>query len=293
MLVVFGIVKNEEERLDDFLSSAFTVADEVYLHDTGSTDHTVNVAKGLGATVHRRPWIDFGANLTSAVNEAQKHMGLDRDDWLLRMDADMTIEELHPRFLEWLDNDATAQAYNVMLREAGSEWRLPLLMRAGQTWEYHEPTHEYLDTTNRQCLDVSGLVIRHHATGSNRARKQERDIELLAEGVRNNEARAVFYTADAYFCLGQYQEAYDLYSRRADMDDAWEEERWYAQYRAGYCMLLIDPYRGISELMDAWQARPQRSEPLMRIREWIDQTRERPIPPQDKLFIEKSAYIVQ
>lgn len=284
MLTVFGIVKNEEKVVGRMINSAMALADSVLLVDTGSSDDTVDVARNFGATVVTRQWVNFGHNLTEAVGLACKD-----SDWVLRMDADMLISELHPNFHSWLHEGATADAYNVVLSEGGTSWRLPLLLKSEHVWEYVGPTHEYIHARGRNVQDVNGLVITHVADGSNRADKFERDIELLAEGVEAGEPRAIFYTAESYRCLGDYVTAFEYFLRRSLMSGTWEEERWYAQYRAGCCMMQIDPQRGIPTLMAAWHARPSRSEPLMRIREFCDTNRIQDIS-SDALFVEPSAY---
>src|SRR6185295_10128605 len=64
-----------------------SVADEVIVADTGSTDRTEQVARDLGAVVCRFPWCD---DFSAARNFALSHA---RGDWIFWLDAD---EELLP-----------------------------------------------------------------------------------------------------------------------------------------------------------------------------------------------------
>ncbi len=76
------IVRDEEEFLPGCLESAKGVIDEIVVVDTGSTDRTVDVARGFGAKVHRLQWAgDFAA----ARNESLKHASC---GWILVLDAD-------------------------------------------------------------------------------------------------------------------------------------------------------------------------------------------------------------
>jgi glycosyltransferase involved in cell wall biosynthesis len=283
-ITLVSIVKNEEEALPRLLDSVKDLIDNYCIVDTGSTDDTVDVLESYGIAPHRREWVSFGHNLTEAFSLAK-----DRGNWLLRLDADMTVE-YHPGLKNWLSTDACADGYNVELVEAGTSWRLPLLVRGGLEWNYVGPTHEYLDADNRSFRDLVGLKVLHHADGTNRAEKFERDIALLAEGVEQGDARSIFYTAESLRCLGMLPEAVEMFDRRSSMVGTWEEEAWYAEYRAGVCMLDIDPEDGFKRLLAAHNRRPSRAESLFAIENWCSKHRTRTLS-QDALFVEQSAYL--
>jgi glycosyltransferase involved in cell wall biosynthesis len=76
------IVKNEARCLARCLNSIRSVADEIIVADTGSTDATASIANGLGARVVRFEWAnDFAAARNFALGQA-------RGDWVLVLDAD-------------------------------------------------------------------------------------------------------------------------------------------------------------------------------------------------------------
>ena len=283
-VTLVSIVKNEEAALPRLLDSVKDLIDNYCIVDTGSTDGTVEILEDYGIAPHRREWVSFGHNLTEAFALAK-----DRGNWLLRLDADMTIEA-HPGLKNWLRDEACADGYNVELCESGTSWRLPLLVRGGLDWRYVGPTHEYLDAEGRSFRDLMGLKIIHHADGTNRAEKFERDIALLAEGVEQGDARSIFYTAESLRCLGMVPEAVEMFDRRARLMGSWEEEAWYAEYRAGVCMLDIDPEDGIKRLLAAHNRRPSRAEPMFAIENWCSQHRPRTFPT-DSLFVESVSYI--
>ncbi|NJK89604.1 MAG: glycosyltransferase, partial [Myxococcales bacterium] len=52
------IVKNEEAALGEAIRSAAHLVDEIVIVDTGSTDGTIELARGLGARVFEHPWND-------------------------------------------------------------------------------------------------------------------------------------------------------------------------------------------------------------------------------------------
>jgi glycosyltransferase involved in cell wall biosynthesis len=81
------IVKNEERVLGDCLASATPYVDEVIVVDTGSTDRTVEIAKGHKARVFHFPWCD---DFSAARNVS---LGKATGDWLFWMDADDTLPQ--------------------------------------------------------------------------------------------------------------------------------------------------------------------------------------------------------
>lgn len=280
-LVLVAIVKNEGHVLPRLLSSVDGLVDDYCIVDTGSTDDTIDVLETHGIAPHRRNWVSFGHNLSEAFSLAK-----DRGDWLLRLDADMTVD-YHPNLRQWLQTAASADIYNVPLVEDGTTWRLPLLVRGGIEWKYVGATHEYLDCGDRSRFDLAGLTVTHHADGSNRGDKFQRDIKLLREGVAKGDARAIFYTAESLRCLGRHDEASELFWRRANMG-GWEEEAWFAHYMSGVCLLSVDHDKGIERLVSAYERRPHRAEPLQRIIEWCEQNKSS--STSDELFVELTAY---
>jgi glycosyltransferase involved in cell wall biosynthesis len=79
------IVKDEAALLPGCLASLEGVVDEVVVHDTGSSDDTVAIARAAGATVVEGTWDDdFGAARNVALEAC-------RGDWVLHIDADERI----------------------------------------------------------------------------------------------------------------------------------------------------------------------------------------------------------
>ncbi len=87
------IVKNEEHFLAAALRSVASVADEIVVVDTGSSDRTMEIARSFGASVFERAWRD---DFAWARNEA---LALASKRWILNLDAD---EEVLPQSLDAL-----------------------------------------------------------------------------------------------------------------------------------------------------------------------------------------------
>lgn len=84
-LSVAIITKDEEANLARTLESV-RWADEVVIVDCGSTDRTLEIARGLGAKFFVEEWKGFGAQKNSALEKCS-------GDWVLALDAD---EEVSP-----------------------------------------------------------------------------------------------------------------------------------------------------------------------------------------------------
>jgi glycosyltransferase involved in cell wall biosynthesis len=107
-LSVTIITKNEEARLPDALRSV-AFADEVVVVDCGSTDRTVEIARGLGATVIHHDWPGHVAQKNYAVKRASHR-------WVLSLDADERVSpELAERVRAALASPAAA-GYRVRRR---------------------------------------------------------------------------------------------------------------------------------------------------------------------------------
>ena len=80
-LSVVVITRNEEAVIRRCLESV-SWADEIVVVDTGSTDRTVEICRGLGANVHESgEWPGFGPQKNKAVSMAT-------GSWILSLDAD-------------------------------------------------------------------------------------------------------------------------------------------------------------------------------------------------------------
>lgn len=119
-LSVILISKNEAANIEACLRSV-AFADEIIVVDSGSTDRTVEIARGLGAQVHVTPdWPGFGPQKNRAL-------ALARHPWVLAIDAD---ERVTPAL------QAEIQA---VVRGSGdvTAWEIPRLTQFCGQWIRH------------------------------------------------------------------------------------------------------------------------------------------------------------
>src|SRR5271165_5855571 len=109
-LALSMIVRDAASDLPACIESVRGVADEIVIADTGSTDHTIEIARTMGARVISIPWEDDFArarNLSLAEVTA---------DWVLSMDADERLDAAAARRLPALIANHKARAYQVPIR---------------------------------------------------------------------------------------------------------------------------------------------------------------------------------
>lgn len=85
-LSVCIIAKNEENMLADCLESVKSIAEEIILVDTGSTDGTIKIAEKYGCKIYHHPWEnDFAKARNFALGYATKKyiLSIDADERLL------------------------------------------------------------------------------------------------------------------------------------------------------------------------------------------------------------------
>ena len=84
-LSVCIIARDAAATLGDTLASVQGLAHEVLVTDTGSTDHTAQIATDRGARVDTFTWIDdFSAAVNHVIDRA-------RGDWILNLDSDESL----------------------------------------------------------------------------------------------------------------------------------------------------------------------------------------------------------
>jgi glycosyltransferase involved in cell wall biosynthesis len=114
LLSVVIITHNEEVNIDRTLKSVMPLVSEgkgeIIVVDSGSTDHTVEIAKSYGAKVFTEAWKGFAGQKNSAIEKAQ-------GDWILSLDAD---EEVDQEFIQWV------KGWSRPDKIEGAEWRLSM-----------------------------------------------------------------------------------------------------------------------------------------------------------------------
>ncbi len=191
-LSVILITYNEEHNLHRCLTSVKSVADEIVVVDSNSTDKTVQIAMGFGARVVQRDFDGYAQQKNYAT-------GLAANDWILSMDAD---EELTPELIASIAEVKTQPSCNVYrmarltnycgkwIRHCGwyPDWQTRLYNRTMGSWAERK-VHEFWQPANEREIvgRLSGDMLHYSfRTMSGHLQKIERYTELAAQSAIEN-----------------------------------------------------------------------------------------------------------
>ena len=188
-LSVAMIVRNEQDVLAATIDSARSIADEILVLDTGSTDETPAIAEQLGASVSRALWND---DFSDARNRL---LGKATGDWVLWLDAgEWLTAESAGRLRAFLDCDADPRTVYLVMVEAPSadpassneQAARPRLLPKHQALRFTGRVRETLDSSIEAAglaVDVApGRILRHARIhdSERKARIAQRDLKLIA-----------------------------------------------------------------------------------------------------------------
>lgn len=300
------IVRNEAGIIRETLDNIAPYISCWVIVDTGSDDGTQNVIRdhmarhGIPGALHQRPWRNFGHNRSEALALAQGH-----GDYIWVLDADDKV--VGNLDFGQLGDDLYQLRYGP---SSDINWR-PNLFRDGLPVRYEGVIHEYVmvdsdfshDRVDGDYYIESGRL---GARNSNPQQKYESDRDLLLTELERNpeDARSVFYLAQSYFDLGDFENARKWYEHRVEMG-GWAEEVYYSMYRVGESMSSMGaPWPQVQDAyLRAWEFRPTRAEALYAIafRYRLDKryrlgylfakhAAEIPLPTEDTLNVSADTY---
>lgn len=226
---VYAICKNEEKFVERWMESV-READDVIVLDTGSTDHSVQMLKGLGAIVYVeeiKPWrFDVARNrsLELVPNDADICVCTDLDEFL-RPGWRKILEE------KWeSDSRRGMYRYTWSFNADGSEglvfWISKIHTRWGFKWVH--PVHEVLDSDGigfYKTTKLDGIQLHHHPDPS---KPRSQYLPLLELGARENpmDDRNIHYLGREYMYYRMWDKCIDTLKRHLSLPTAtWEAER--------------------------------------------------------------------
>lgn len=268
------IVKNESHIIERCLNSVKNIVDYISICDTGSSDNTIEIIEQFMQTnnipgkIYRQTWINFGHNRSLSFQAAQKSLQelgfFLPNTYLLLLDADMILE-VDPSFKQ---TSLTADAYYIRQRNHTESCHNIRLIRSSLPWECSGVTHEYwLCNQPTKIEQLQALQVDDREDGGCKADKYERDIKLLTETLREspNHSRSIFYLAQSYRALGNFDEAIKWYKARIPLKGS-TEEVWYSKLMIGKIYEELGFWtQALHYYLDAYHDNPKRAEPLYKI----------------------------
>lgn len=104
-LSAFIITKNEEKNIARAINSLKSIASEIIVVDSGSTDDTVQIAKSLGAKVVYNEWPGY-------IKQKSYAESLCVNDWVLNLDADEELSKDLSNEIEFLLSSSLLKKYD-------------------------------------------------------------------------------------------------------------------------------------------------------------------------------------
>lgn len=276
-LILLSMVKNETKIIERLMDSVKGRVDAIVICDTGSTDDTVEKAEAWlqandmsGATFHYA-FTNFGKSRTQSFLCCQEwvaKVGWDATKtWALLLDGDMMLSDPIERIA--LAKLGPEQAGVSLKQAAGSLiYSNMRVLRCSEPWICKGATHEaWTCPPAKHTTLLHSPILVDHGDGGCKSDKYPRDIRLLKEDLEEmpNDARTHFYLGQTYLCMRDWPNAIQTLKRRIEIG-GWDEEVYIAR------MYLGEAYDNAGKTsdavytyMEAWQARPFRTEAAMRL----------------------------
>lgn len=253
-LTLCMIVKDEAADLARCVESARKVIDDIVIVDTGSSDATVEIAKGLNARVYNYEWSD---DFSAARNAALKYV---QTGWVLFMDADEMISQKdHSQILK-LTGDERIDGYYLVQRHylegAGYDnWKaaraeypemeasypgyaenyIMRLFRSRPDIVFEGRIHESVvcvDSSKRWVTAKTDVVIHHYGKVGDpeqldRKKKVYLNLGRLKANERPDDAKTWFELGLQLHELGKFEECIDPFKKSFELDPAYVQALYY------------------------------------------------------------------
>lgn len=215
MISLCMIVKNEEQNLSNCLKNIKSQVDEIVIVDTGSIDKTVEIAKQYTDKVFNFKWCDdFAAARNYSIEKA-------KNDWILVLDADESVEFFNKEALDKLINFNEKQLGRIKiintLEDAGGKKQLTEKVSRifnKKYFRYYGMIHEQIVPINEEDYKIldADIVVNHIGYEKdvvNSKGKIVRNKELLQKAILENPKDSYLYyqLGKTFFMAKDYEKA--------------------------------------------------------------------------------------
>lgn len=218
------IVKNEEDVLGRCLDCVKNIADEIIIVDTGSTDHTKEIAKQYTQHVYDFPWInDFSAARNFSFSKAAK-------DYIMWLDADdILTDENQQAFVELKSSmhtsvDMVMMKYDIAFDADGNStfsYYRERIVKRSLNCKWISEIHEVIPKQGQ--IIYSPVSIHHKKTHPNEpGRNLKIFLHMLSQGKKLDPRQKYYYSRELYY-NGHYEEAVDQFYEFLDEGKGWLE----------------------------------------------------------------------
>lgn len=237
------MVKNEEsviiQTLEPFVKAGLQ---SFLIFDTGSTDATLDTVKDYFKKnsiqygyIAEEPFIDFATSRNHALDVAEELFP--EAYFFLMPDAEWYLHNVKDliQFCESHKNDSKP-CYLMRIFNNTIDFTVTRLIHAKQHARFIGAVHEVIPCNEPQKVPNSIFFeLGSSRNGMEKSKKRwERDLAILLKKYAEDpdDSRTLFYLAQTYECLSDFENAYFYYQLRSQIA-AWPEEDFEAFYRLG------------------------------------------------------------
>lgn len=213
------ITKNEAEHLEQCLRSLSPYPFEIVIVDTGSTDHSKEIARKYTDKIFDFEWVnDFSAARNFSISRASHNMILilDTDECLVEFEFEQVQQLMseHPKSvglvkrLDYFETDSERHCQTIVIDRLFNR----------KYYHYERPIHEILvPNVNISTTDYTLPVTIDHfgyiGSAEKLYEKSMRDIELLIPEIEKNPDEPYYYfqMAQSYLCMRKPEQAMEYF----------------------------------------------------------------------------------
>jgi tetratricopeptide (TPR) repeat protein len=233
---------NNAAIIGDALRSVVDWVDICLTIDTGVTDDTLEIARGVAGDKYVERRFEWSHDFSAARNFALEAATALGADWAVTLDTDERID-LRGEDLRAVLSSAPGDVL-LMFDEAGG-YAKERCFRLPARHCFSGPTHESFPSYLASPSTLARARFRELAKAPDKLRQKfERDVGILSRHVRLHpkDPRWHYYLGDSLKNLGRLEEAIVAYDACAGLR-GWNEESAWACYRAAECLSQLRRYQ--------------------------------------------------
>ncbi|CCO07380.1 glycosyltransferase family 2 protein [Desulforamulus hydrothermalis] len=253
------IAKNEEKHIARCINSAKPFVDQIVVVDTGSTDHTAEIAESLGAEVYHHIWQD---DFALARNQSLSYA---TGDWIIFLDCDEELAPATAPLLRQVIQDDYYQGYWVKIvnfydNRPSTSFIGFRLFRNSPRHRFEIPIHEQIlpaviRNSSPEKIGQSDITIYHYGYENDQEahrNKIQRNLRILHKAMRDYGQTGFlpFYLGVEYQKLGDYQKALAYYQISLPRTPLTESYAPALVRGMAFCLLSLKQYQAGIDLID-------------------------------------------
>jgi len=276
------MVKNEENTIIDTLISIQNYIQSLIIYDTGSTDNTIQIIKdfcnnnNIELKLKEEDFVNFEISRNCALEFAETFKNI---DYLLLLDANDILDDGEQLLNLCIDKQTENESGFYLIQEWYTGNHIETyynirLIKPNRGWKYKGVVHEYIYNDNEVPTKNNFNIIlkQDRSIDNNKSYKRfTTDKILLLKSLENepNNTRNIFYLAQTLFCLKEYDESFNYYLLRTNLNSGFKEEIFYSFLRCGDIIAIKggDWYQALIYYMKAFEI-DQRVEPIVKIAQY-------------------------